>query len=122
MLTTTPKTFSGGQPYLHVVGSGAVSGDDARGLMTRISRGGEFEGYPLLAELQGKVDLDAEARKAFATLNSGANAARAVKVALVTASAPMRVMLNFIVRLSPQVNETKFFATADEALIWLERT
>jgi len=118
-LAISTSKFSDGRPYAHVVGSGAVTGEQARGLMTRLALGGDLTGIPLLAVIEPKVDLDPEARKAFATLNDAG--AKPIKAALVTPNAPMRVMLSFVIRLSPQVNETKFFATATEALAWLEK-
>lgn len=118
-LSLTRKALTNGHAYVHAQGSGAVSGSEARDLMTRIAPGADLAGLPILAVIEGKVDLAPEARKALATLNS--REGTPVKVALVTPNAPMRVLLSFVIRLSPQVNETKFFGDAAEALAWLEK-
>ena len=118
-LTFSKKSLTNGKGYVHALGTGTVTSEEATGLMTRIAPGGELTGLPILAVIEGKVDLEPEARKAFATLNS--RDGTPVKVALVTPNAPMRVLLSFVIRLSPQVNETKFFGDAAEALAWLEK-
>ena len=118
-LAFAKKTLSNGKAYVHAVGTGAVSGDEARELMTRIAPGADLAALPIFALIEGKVDLQPEARKAFAKLTSAEGTP--VKVALVTPNAPMRVLLSFVIRLSPQVNDTKFFGDATEALAWLEK-
>lgn len=117
MAHSTQK-LADGRPYLHLESSGRVTGEEARALMARMSPGGDLTGLPLLAVMESKVDMEPEARKAFASLNNGD---KPIKVALVTASAPLRVVLNFVIKLSPQINETKFFSNSAEALAWLEK-
>ncbi len=88
-------------------------------MMMRIAPGTELEGLPLLAMMEGKVDLEPEARKIFASLNN-APSAKKMKVAVVTASAPLRVTMSFILRIAGQADATKFFSNEDEARRWLE--
>ena len=114
------EKFADGRKYLRTVSSGQVTGDDARALMERVAPGTEWEGLPMLSVMEGKVDLAPEARKSFASMNPGANAAKPMKVAIVTPNAPLRVMLSFVLRIAGQSNETKFFANEPEALKWLQ--
>lgn len=118
-LHMTVEKFADGRRYVRSVSEGKVTGDDARKLMERIAPGTELERVPMLSVMEGKVDLDPEARKVFTSLNQRAGQ-YSMKVAIVTANAPLRVMLSFVLRIAGQANDTKFFANEPEGLKWLE--
>lgn len=118
-LSLSVEKFADGRRYVRTVSSGAVTGEDARGLMDRLAPGSELEGLPMLSVMEGKVDLSPEARKIFSSLNQGAANAKPMKVAIVTPNAPLRVMLSFVLRIAGQANDTKFFSNEAEALAWL---
>ena len=113
------EKFTDGRTYARSVSEGQVTGDEARKMMARIAPGTELEGVPLLSVMEGKVDLDPEARKVFASLNNSKDR-KVMKVAIVTSNAPLRVMLSFVLRIAGQANDTKFFANEVEGLKWLE--
>lgn len=113
------EQFADGRKFLRSVSTGKVTGEDARAMMMRIAPGTELEGLSLLAMMEGKVDLEPEARKIFASLNN-APSAKKMKVAVVTASAPLRVTMSFILRIAGQADATKFFPNEEEARGWLE--
>jgi len=119
-ISLSTEQFPDGRRYLRSVSTGSVSGEDARGLMMRLAPGGEFDGLPLLAVMEGKVDMSPEARKMFSSLNAPPGGqAQKMKVAVVTSSAPLRVTMSFVLRIAGQANDTKFFGTEDEARNWL---
>lgn len=117
-LTLTMEQFKSGRRYVRSWAEGVVSGDDAQRVASRIAAGGDLEGVPLLNVMASKVDLAPEARKIFAGVNSGRQ--EMSKMAVVAASAPLRVTLSFVVRLAGMADHTKFFSTEPEALAWLE--
>ena len=114
------EKFADGRTYVRTVSTGQVTGEEARALMLRLAPGTELEGAPMLSVMEGKVDLEPEARKAFASLNQGPAGVKPMNVAIVTPSAPLRVMLSFVIRIAGQANHTKFFSNEPEALKWLE--
>lgn len=119
-LQVSLEKFADGRRYIRTVSTGHVTGEDARALMLRVAPGAELDGVPMLSVMEGKVDLEPEARKVFSTLNQGGGAAKPMQVAIVTPSAPLRVMLSFVIRIAGQSGDTKFFANEVEALKWLE--
>lgn len=104
-----------GRRYSRSVSTGAVTGDDARAVVARLAPGGDLAGMPMLNIMEKGVDADADARKIFATMNKGSQ----TKLAVVTASAPLRVTMSFVLRASGQAAHTKFFGSEVEALLWL---
>jgi hypothetical protein len=115
------ETFADGRKYLRSVSSGRVTPHDVKQITVRTGPGGELEGAPLLSILDGKVELDPETRKIFSTMNSdtGKNGNPA-KIAIVTSSAPLRVMLSFVLRFSGSAQHIKFFPNEAEAMLWVE--
>lgn len=118
-LHVSVEKFADGRAFIRTVSSGQVTAADARALMARVVPGAELAGLPLLAVMEGKVDLAPEARKIFGSLNAVAEGEK-LRVAVVTSSAPLRVMLSFVLRIAGQADATKFFATEAEARGWLE--
>ncbi len=121
-IQVTVETFADGRKYLRSVSSGRVTPHDVKQITTRTGPGGDLEGAPLLSILDGKVELDAETRKIFSSMNSdtGKNG-NPGKIAIVTSSAPLRVMLSFVLRFSGASETIKFFSNEAEGLRWVER-
>lgn len=107
-----------GKPYLRTVSSGVVTAADAQSLTTTLAPGQPLAGLPILSLVDPGATFSAEARQAFTAI--GGEGAAAMPVAVVVSSAPMRVMLGFIIRLSGAAAATRFFGKEEEALAWLE--
>jgi hypothetical protein len=119
-ISLSTEQFPDGRKFLRSISTGVVTGEDAHAMMTRLAPGGEFDGLSLLAVMEGKVDMQPEARKIFSSLNAATGGqAKKLKVAVVTSSAPLRVTMSFVMRIAGQANDTKFFGTEDEARNWL---
>lgn len=105
--------------YVRMVSSGHVTGDEARALAARLLSGGDLAGRPMLSIMDGKVDLSSEARKAYGSLN-GAAGDTPQSVAVVTSSAPLRVLMSFVLRISGAAQHTRLFGDEAAALAWLQ--
>jgi hypothetical protein len=114
-ITWEGQKSPGGKPYLRTVSAGDVTAEDVQKLNKVISPGGEFADLPMLALVAPGANFSAEARNGFTSMTGGAER----PIAVVVSSAPMRVMLTFIIRLSDAVKMTKFFGTEDDARKWL---
>jgi|APLak6261675434_1056106.scaffolds.fasta_scaffold00300_13 hypothetical protein len=114
-MTWEGQKTPGGKPYVRTVSAGDVTADDVQKLIKVISPGGEFADLPMLAVVSPGANYSAEARNGFTGMAGGTER----PVAVVVSSAPMRVMLSFIIRLSDAVKMTKFFGTEDDARKWL---
>lgn len=120
-ITMTVEKFADGRKYARTVSSGKLTGTDAQEIVTRTGTGGDLEGAPLLSVMEGSVEMDPEARKAFSAMNSAApKDGTHGKIAIVTPNAPMRVMLSFVLRVTGGGGHIKFFPDEAEALRWLE--
>jgi hypothetical protein len=105
-------------PCLRTVSSGDVTAADEQALNKAISPGGPFANLPILGMVEPGTNYSAEARKAF---TFGANTGGPVlPIAVVVTSAPLRVMLGFVIRISGAAESTRFFAVESEALAWLD--
>lgn len=93
-----------GREYVRMVSSGHVTGDEARALAARLLSGG---------------DRSSEARKAYGSLN-GAAGDTPQSVAVVTSSAPLRVLMSFVLRISGAAQHTRLFGDEAAALAWLQ--
>ena len=112
----TPK----GREYRRVLASGVVTADDALALNRDIAAGGPFERHPLLGLVESGADFSAEARQA---LTSGGKTGKdSNQTAIVVTSAPLRVMLSFVVRISGGAGTTRFFAAEGPALAWFDES
>ena len=116
------EQFPDGRRYGRTVSTGKLSGRDADEINRRTAPGGDLEGAPLLSVMEGSVEMDPEARKAFSAMNAAsAKSAKQPKIALVTPNAPMRVMLSFVLRITGSGGHMKFFSNEAEALAWLAK-
>ncbi len=112
----TPK----GREYRRVVASGVVSADDALTLNRDIASGGPFERHPILGVVESGADFSAEARQALTS--GGKDGKDSNQTAIVVNSAPLRVMLTFVVRISGGAATTRFFAAEAPALAWFDES
>lgn len=114
---TSSKT-PGGKPFLHVVLSEDVTPANAEALSSSMSPGGPHEGLALLAMVEDGAKFSAEARQAFTRNSTPGQAVN--PVAVVVKSAPLRVMLTFVVKIAGASAATRFFGGEGDALAWLE--
>lgn len=114
-LTFTVEKSPAGRNYLRTVSSGLVSAADVKQLASVISPGQPHHGLSILSLVEPGADFAPEARKQFGTMGGGKD----VKAAVVVPSAPLRVMIAFIVKVAGAGDTTQFFATEAEAKRWL---
>jgi hypothetical protein len=117
MTFSTAKTPKGTE-YRRVVASGAVTVNDAKALNEDIAIGGPFEKHPILGIVEAGADFSAEARQAMTS--GGKKDGEGNHTAIVVTSAPLRVMLSFVVRISGGADKTRFFGAESQALAWLD--
>jgi hypothetical protein len=111
----TPK----GKPYLKIHSHGDVTAADAEALNKSMEPGHENADLAILATVDSGAKFSPEARQAFTRTNANPGQAP-MPVAVVVTSAPLRVMLSFIIRMSPSASTTRFFANEGEALAYIE--
>lgn len=117
MTFSTAKTPKGTE-YRRVVASGTVTVDDAQNLNRDIAIGGPFEKHPILGVVEAGADFSPEARQAMTS--GGKKEGEGNNTAIVVTSAPLRVMLSFVVRISGGAEKTRFFPSEAQALAWLD--
>lgn len=117
-MTFSAATTPGGHACLRTVSKGEVTAEDAQALHKAISPGGPFSGKPILGMVERGATFSAEARKAFTFAASPGDVP--VPVAVVVSSAPLRVMLGFVIRIAGSAAHTQFFAEEGEAVAWLD--
>lgn len=110
----TPK----GRSFVRTVSSGAVTADDVKGFSSVIGPGQPLAGFPILALVEPGADFSPESRKVFGGMGGQAGAAT-IFTAVVVPSAPLRVMISFIVKVAGASDGTRFFANEPEARSWL---
>lgn len=113
----TEEKTPGGKTILRSVSSGVITAADAGSTFQRLGPGEPFEGAGLLSLIAPGAEFSAEARKAFTYDGSGSRLSS--PVAVVVESAPMRVMLSFVVRMAGMGGHTKFFSSEAQARAWL---
>ena len=113
------KQSPNGELYVRTQQSGKVTGEDAKHFMRLLAPGQPLHGLPVLSVGESGSEFDPEARKVFTAMADPASAAKVSRVAIVVSSAPLRVMLRFITRLSGSNDLTRFFTTEREAESWL---
>ena len=100
--------------------TGVIDVADAAQLKEAVRAGGPNHGWPLLAIQESDSRFTVEGRQAFVKFGESMPA-----VAVVVTSAPLRVMLNFVIRASQATStaassNVRFFSTEPEALAWLD--
>ena len=116
-ITHSMKQSGAGESFVRTHQTGKVTGADAKHFMHLIAPGQPLHGLPVLAVLESGSELDADARKMFSAM--GDPAAKAARVAVVVSSAPLRVMMSFVIRMSGSNDSTRFFTNEAEAQSWL---
>ena len=105
-----------GRTLLGIVSDGDVTVEQVNTLNADMAPGAKFANLPILALVKAGANFSSEARKAFTNQQGGATN----PVAIVVNSAPLRVMLAFIIRISGAASATQFFSSEGAALAWLE--
>lgn len=108
----------GGCRYLRTVASGPVTDADARSLTDVIAAGRPHHLDSVLAIVEPATDFSPEARQAFMGMGP-VKIEKHVYVAVVVHSAPLRVLLSFVIRMSGAVSSTRFFESEAAAARWL---
>lgn len=111
----TRQTASGAR-YVRSVASGEVTVDEAFAMRALVSPGGALHETPVMVVNEKGLHTISEVRKILAdTLGR-----MTVPFAMVVRSAPTRVALSFMLRISGKsVEHTKFFAEESAAAEWL---
>ena len=104
--------------YLRTVSSGLVTDGDARHFNGVIADGQPHHHDSVLAIIEPGAEFSPAARKAFMGMG-GVQTGPKVYVAVVVNSAPLRVLLSFVIRMSGAVSSTRFFESEDAAARWL---
>jgi hypothetical protein len=113
---TKAKTKKGHE-YIKIHSYGDVSAGDAEALNAKLA-GADYADRAIFATVDSGAKFSSEARQAFTKTNS--NVENPKPVAIVVTSAPLRVMLSFIIRMSSAAQNTKFFANEAEALAFID--
>ncbi len=111
----TPK----GHTYLKIHSSGDVTAADADALNKTLVPGGENADLAIFATVDSGAKFSPEARQAFTQTNN-TKVENPKPVAIVVTSAPLRVMLSFVIRMSGSAGNTRFFANEAAALAFIE--
>lgn len=115
-MTITPSKTPKGKPYLRMMSSGDVSAADGEGLTKTIAPGSPLANMAILGMVADGARFSPDGRHAFT--RSGAMDEGQAPVAVVVNSAPLRVMLTFVIRISGAA--TRFFNSETDALAWLD--
>lgn len=118
-LIITPHKTPKGKDYVRFYSSGDVTAEDAAGMNKLIAPGMPMSNKAILAVVESGAKFSPEARQAFTKGNAQTDAS-ANPVAIVVTSAPLRVMLSFIIRMSGAAAYTRFFANEPDALAFIE--
>lgn len=106
----------GGMPYSRSVAKGRITMEDVLQLKQVSSPGGALYGLSTVTVNEPDMSLEPDARRAFADmLEQSPN----TFLALVVPSAPMRVMMTFVMRMSGKADTTKLFGDEASATKWI---
>jgi hypothetical protein len=119
-ITLSEASTPGGHRVLRSHAQGVVDAADAAHLKLRLAAGAPCHGWPLLAVQESDSRFTVEGRQAFVSFGEAI-----ALTAIVVTSAPLRVMLNFVIRASQAAGgarpgQVRFFSTEGEALAWLD--
>lgn len=120
MISVSVSKTPGGRDIVRMLSSGEVTAADAESIKPVVGPGGPHQGKPILAVIEKGANYSPEARQAFTTFGATEGGA-VMPVAVVVPSAPLRVMLSFVIRLSGAAEYTRFFGTEAEGLAWLDQ-
>jgi hypothetical protein len=108
-----------GRTVLRLTSTGEVNRDHAAAFQQRTLPGGQDHGLALLIIVDRTTAISTEVRRIF-TAQSEATGPRP-PAALVTSNGTLRVLLNFMTRVSGGEANTRFFQTEAEAEKWLDQ-
>lgn len=111
----TPK----GKPYVRTHSFGVVTGEDAETMMAKMREGAPYYGAGVLSVADTGTDMKPEARRIFTESPGTEGSKLRAPVAIVLNSAPLRVLMGFVIRVSGSSPYTKFFSNEDEAKAWI---
>ncbi len=116
-ITYEIRSTPGGRKYSRSAAAGRITMDDVRMIQDAAKPGGPMDGLPSLTVNSADLAIDPDARKAFSDM------VRDVKEdyfsAMVVTSAPMRVMMGFILRVTGRAENMRFFNDEAAAVEWL---
>ncbi len=98
--------------------SGPVSAEDVRMLLSQVDKGGPLFGKPLVSVIESDTTYSPEARMLVRNIDSDSMPDTAS--AIVVKSAPQRIVLGFMLRLSSRKNALRVFGKEEEAVKWVE--
>lgn len=113
-IAKTPK----GIEYVRGESRGVVSTQEAHALMDSLWANGPHHDKALLAVVSPGSEFSKDARSVLAGKDPERNA-KGIPIALVVASAPVRVMMSFIFKMADASSRSRAFATESEATAWL---
>lgn len=120
-ITFTIHETPRGKKYIRTHSFGVVTGEDAESMMSQLRPGAPLEGAGVLSIADSGTDLRPEARRVF-TENPDASSGKSplrYPVGIVLNSAPLRVVMSFVIRVSGSSDFTKFFSNEAEATAWV---
>ena len=110
----TPK----GRKYVRTHASGVVTGEDAIPVMEKMKPGQPWHGYGVLSVAEPNTDLQPEARRVF-TSQQDVPVDKRPPTAMIVTSAPLRITISFVMRVSGSAPNTKFFGNEADGTAWL---
>jgi hypothetical protein len=110
------KQTPGGKPYSRSVATGRITMEDVNKLKVESAPGGPIHGLSSVSINAPDMVIEPDARRAFSDM---VNVSQSGHYALVVTSAPMRVMMTFILRLSGKATNTQLFADEASATAWV---
>ena len=118
-ITFTAHQTPRGKTYVRTHSFGVVTGEDAETMMAKMREGAPYYGCGVLSVSDDGTDLKPEARRVFTETPTNSGSQLRAPVAIVINSAPLRVMMSFVIRVSGSSPYTKFFGNEPEATRWL---
>lgn len=117
-MTLTKERTQLGHAFLRIHSSGDVTAADAEVLTRAMAPGAEYTDLAVLGVVEPGTKYSPEARQALTKMQGGSGE-NPKPVAIVVTSAPLRVMLSFIIRISGVAAHTRFFSDEVPAIAFL---
>ena len=106
----------GGKKYSRSVATGRITMADVHRLQEETAPGGPIHGLSSVSINAPDMVIEPDARRAFSDMVA---VSQAGYYALVVTSAPMRVMMTFILRISGKASNTQLFGDEASATAWV---
>lgn len=117
-ITCTIEESPKGRKYVRTHAFGVVTGEDATAVMERMRPGNEWHGYGVLSVADSSTELQPEARRTF-TSQQNVPVTERPPTAMIVTSAPLRITISFVMKVSGSAPNTKFFGSEAEGTAWL---